>query len=650
MDRNQRISQPKPYNGNLSGRSNSDAFLEQPTMARSPHTVDKRPNINSNAVNSGRNLGGSRGGPGSRSQDRLNAHNTNRYNYPNGNNPNQNNTRNEYNDMPQNPIQKPNSGVASARPNHNRNASADIVSRGSYNNDLNRSVNAGLRPMPVYERENVFNEWGAVIKHQDEIDRELKRQQDVKMRERQKNYKRELDRQFQESLSKKKGSMSEQAKREEEMLKNYQRDLEEKQRLEDEKRNKVLGQQKDAAFQSMNERNIMKIQKNNIHNMERQLYHDKMKQQETLDNQRRKEEKEKMKNDMDNYSRILQLQHKSKMDKLNSEKAADRQFSEAERAQLNKQEDQRNKFFEKLAKIQENNDLKQQKLKEYMEQDPKEIRSRQDEVNYLKNLEIAEKKNKAKDIETGQKKNQDKISNYRSLAQQLQEKQFQQQNIKSQENAFATELSKEADKYRKEIEDEKQRKQRQKEEYYKALSNQINENKKRKQYSVLMSEHERRVNDRDIKAYEHKDTHNLYSKVIGFGGDNRLDKYIDKSVGVNNSQQNSPNIRNSKHSALNDSNLAKMGQISLNNSGNILTDQVEPQPRFDPDNPYPLTKLQKVRDNMEKQDAIKYRANTVNRAYGFEQNLQKEPPANKRFGNRDESNPYEYNFVAPGNY
>lgn len=93
--------------------------------------------------------------------------------------------------------------------------------------------------------------------------------------------------------------------------------------------------------------------------MERQLYYDKMKRQEEIENQKRMEDKERLKNDQANYSRILQLQHKSKLDKLKSEKMNDRQFSEAEKQQLSKQEEQRNKFFEKLNKIQEVNDLKQ---------------------------------------------------------------------------------------------------------------------------------------------------------------------------------------------------------------------------------------------------------------------------------------------------
>jgi len=288
-----------------------------------------------------------------------------------------------------------------------------------------------------------------------------------------------------------------------------------------------------------------------------------------------------------------------------------------------------------------------------MEQDPKEIRSRQDEVNYIKNIEIAEQKNRLNDRESQNKKQKNQMSNYQSLAQQLQEKELYQKNVKMQESAIANYYSKEADKYRMEIEDEKAKKQRQKEEYYKALSNQIHENQKKKQYSVLMSEHERRVNDRDIQAYEKMDSKNLYSKVVGFGGDERLDKYIDKSVMVK-SPNNSPNQTSSKAANLQDSNsagnsnLARMGQMSLEQPKNIINGA--PQNTGVKNNSYSMNKLLKVRDNMQKEDAFKYRANTNNRGYGFVQAIQKNPPQVKQIPEGEDINPYEYNYSAPANY
>lgn len=73
-------------------------------------------------------------------------------------------------------------------------------------------------------------------------------------------------------------------------------------------------------------------------------------------------------------------------------------------------------------------------------------------------------------------------------------------------------------------------------------------------------------------------------------------------------------------------------------------------------------KLERVRQNMEKQDAMKYRANTNNKGYGFEQVLgskkANEGTQHKRQLSKNKSanqvgygsSPYEYNFRAPGNY
>lgn len=466
----------------------------------------------------------------------------------------------------------------------------------------------------------------------------------------------QLDMQYKDLMNKKKGSLSEIQAKEDQILRLYQKDLEEKQRAEDDKRNQILNEQKSAATNSINELSVMKRQQQNISDMERQLYYNKLKQQEELENQRRMELKEKSKVDQENYSKVLQMQHKSKLDQKITEKQADRRFFEAEKQELEKLDAKRNKFFEKLSNIQKVNDIKQKKLQEYMEQDPKELRSRQDEVNYLRNMQAVEKNNLKKDLEVKSKKVYNQEDNFNSLSNQLQEKELQKRNVVAQENAIANYYQKEADKYRQELDEQKRRKQKEKEEYYNALSSQIHENKKKKQYSVLMSEHEKRVNDRDMKAYQHQ-SNSLHSQVIGFGSDNRLEKYIDKSMGVGiNSAQNSPAQSSTKAQELNNgiyagsgSNLVKAGKMALNKSTNILTDQEDP-PRTVNENPYTINKLLKVRDNMEKEDAFKYRANTNNRGYGFAQTLQKIPPPTTTLATGEDVNPYEYNYYAPGNY
>ena len=54
------------------------------------------------------------------------------------------------------------------------------------------------RHLPIKEKEKVFNEWGAVIKHQDEIEQGRILQEKDKMKERQMKYRETLNNQKEE--------------------------------------------------------------------------------------------------------------------------------------------------------------------------------------------------------------------------------------------------------------------------------------------------------------------------------------------------------------------------------------------------------------------------------------------------------------------
>ena len=74
--------------------------------------------------------------------------------------------------------------------------------------------------MPIHNTEEVYNEWGAVIKKQDEIDQEILRRESEKNKLRQKNYRAELDRQLYEVNQRKQGGSLAARQREEQMLAN----------------------------------------------------------------------------------------------------------------------------------------------------------------------------------------------------------------------------------------------------------------------------------------------------------------------------------------------------------------------------------------------------------------------------------------------
>ena len=59
------------------------------------------------------------------------------------------------------------------------------------------------------------------------------------------------------------------------------------------------------------------------------------------------------------------------------------------------------------------------------------------------------------------------------------------------------------------------------------------EGEEKKRYGGLMTEHERLVNDKDIKSYENGDR-NIHSKIPGFGGGFESDKQklmVEKALG-----------------------------------------------------------------------------------------------------------------------
>jgi len=64
------------------------------------------------------------------------------------------------------------------------------------------------------------------------------------------------------------------------------------------------------------------------------------------------------------------------------------------------------------------------------------------------------------------------------------------------------------------------------------LNQQIRETNKKKTYAVLMSEYERSINDKDIKAYQKMDNESLSAKIPGFNPSNPQEKYIDKAMNI----------------------------------------------------------------------------------------------------------------------
>ena len=73
-----------------------------------------------------------------------------------------------------------------------------------------------------------------------------------------------------------------------------------------------------------------------------------------------------------------------------------------------------------------------------------------------------------------------------------------------------------------------------KQDYFESLNAQIKTDKQRKKYAILMTEHERRVHDKTIKAYEQYDSKSGSDGAVPMLGQNYQaiqSKYIGKAFG-----------------------------------------------------------------------------------------------------------------------
>ena len=225
------------------------------------------------------------------------------------------------------------------------------------------------RALPLHNTEDVFNEWGALLRQQDEIDQKLQKENYDKMRIRQQSYKAELDRQYVELQNKKKGVLGEQVKKEEEIIKYQEKVIEQKVKQEEDKKQKIKDEQKTDAVSGFTEVQIKRQQEEKLRELDREQNREKAKREEKLQNDMRLQSQIKKKQEENDYMTVLNLQAKEKQRKLQQEKETDKTFVVAETIKLNREESARNNFFNKLKKFQSDNEQKQKSLQRYMSQD-----------------------------------------------------------------------------------------------------------------------------------------------------------------------------------------------------------------------------------------------------------------------------------------
>lgn len=247
------------------------------------------------------------------------------------------------------------------------------------------------RALPLHNTEDVFNEWGALLRHQDEIDQKLQKENYEKMKLRQMNYKAELDKQFVELQNKKKGIHGDQVKKEDELLKYQEKVIDQKIKQEEALKQKIKNEQKSDAISGFTEVQLKRQQEEKMRELERQQNREKAKMEEKMQNDMMVQSQLRKKQGENDYLNTLNLQAKEKQKKMQQEKESDKMFLLAETAKLNQEESARNNFFNKLKKYQSDNEVKHKSLLKYMSNDPSALASNKDQQNYLKNIQLGEK-------------------------------------------------------------------------------------------------------------------------------------------------------------------------------------------------------------------------------------------------------------------
>lgn len=225
---------------------------------------------------------------------------------------------------------------------------------------------------------------------------------------------------------------------------------------------------------------------------------------------------------------------------------------------------------------------------------------------------------------------------------------------KEQQDLIAKQYQQEINKLKQQELEERNKHKKMQSDYYKQLNNQLKEKQKKNTYSVLMSEYERSVNNNDIKAYQNMDTEHLFAKIPGFNPSNPQERYIDKAMNINTPNKYGAKAKGGLKPSLSYDNAHSKSGVGLRDN-KLQSAAIQSFENFGDGKGlklmihelnYSPNKIERVRQNMEKEDAIKYRANTNNKGYGFEQRIRgHSPPAQPKGDGL-----YEYNFRAPGNY
>lgn len=213
---------------------------------------------------------------------------------------------------------------------------------------------------------------------------------------------------------------------------------------------------------------------------------------------------------------------------------------------------------------------------------------------------------------------------------QVKEKQNLKHALSLEDQTYARQMERQAiDASREAKQREAAQKQKQ-ESYFSELAQQVELNQRQKRLEGLMSDHEKKVNKSDMKAYKYQQNQ-LHSMVPGIHNPNSPlpgHMQIDRMLGLKNAASiENPQLRQSRPmlGAAGANVLAQVPsrspQFANNTSLNSLAPIMPMRRSYDPNlitgDHSQQEQLQKVKQNMKSIEALMLRNNTSNRSYGY---------------------------------
>ena len=189
-------------------------------------------------------------------------------------------------------------------------------------------LTASKRHLPVHAQKLVYNEWAAIIKHQDEMDAAYRAEDYLRQKDFQKRYRDDLEKQRLEAAQQLKANQIRDAKLAEEML-HYQREKDDqKLKTEDARvnalRNDMIQKQKESLAEAENKR---KLAADQAQELQKQYRESALK---ALEDQRREDELRKLEKNSfaRQYKSDLGMQQVEKREKTKAEREMDRLYAQ----------------------------------------------------------------------------------------------------------------------------------------------------------------------------------------------------------------------------------------------------------------------------------------------------------------------------------